>query len=330
MDLLTEEFLVFKVETIGDAYMVACGHFGEIEDHAVRVLLFGRGCLKMTKEEVTPTGEPLQMRIGINCGPAFCGVVGLKNPRFCFFGDTVNTAARMEQSSLTNAIHVSNDFYDLVLNQWKVLKEKGHHIAEGVQSALNTIENLYFVPRKPLELKGKGIMYTFLYEPSQDVLDLETEMRKTALQEKKNSKEENGENEKVKFVFGDEEEEEGGEKEKNEETEVEEIERRDPMDFYMEDFKNNIYKEIKTQDSDEYFIGIRHSSPVRMKKKMDEEIEKTDPLDFYLEDIYRECIRIDDDVSDSFFIGTPCETRSSSPVRLVNRHRKKNKNKFGK
>ena len=93
---------VYKVETIGDAYMVVSGlplkngnkHAGEISNMALDLL---HNCGKFKIKHFP--GVPLRLRIGIHSGPCVTGVVGLKMPRYCLFGDTVNTASRMESSS---------------------------------------------------------------------------------------------------------------------------------------------------------------------------------------------------------------------------------------
>ncbi|XP_030591671.1 heat-stable enterotoxin receptor [Archocentrus centrarchus] len=142
-DSILDHHDVYKVETIGDAYMVASGlpkrngnrHAVDIAHMALDILSFVG-----TFELQHLPGIPLWIRIGIHSGPCAAGVVGNKMPRYCLFGDTVNTASRMESTSLPLRIHVS-------------------------QSTINILQRtdckFEYEKRGETYLKGKGKMMTY-------------------------------------------------------------------------------------------------------------------------------------------------------------------------
>lgn len=124
--------LFIKVETIGDAYMVVSGlpvRNGNIHAREIARLSLALLDAVRTFSIKHRPNEQLRLRIGLHSGACVAGVVGLKMPRYCLFGDTVNTASRMESNGEALKIHMSSTTKE-ILDCFKTFKTERRGLVE--------------------------------------------------------------------------------------------------------------------------------------------------------------------------------------------------------
>jgi len=138
-DKICKTWGIYKVETIGDAFLGIHGCPTRRDDHAELSCEFAIDIMKMAKNFRTPMGQTFEIRIGLNSGPITAGVLGDMNPHWCIVGDTVNTASRMESTS--KAFHI--------------------HISESTKNLAEKCGKFVILGPDVLNIKGKGQMATY-------------------------------------------------------------------------------------------------------------------------------------------------------------------------
>merc|ERR1719399_2118199 len=113
LDALADKYELFKVETIGDAYFCAANLVSAQPRHVELAAQFALEAITAAENTLIDMDLPsrgcIRMRVGLHTGDVVTNVVGTKNPRYCLFGDAVNTTARMESNSIAGNIHMSGD-----------------------------------------------------------------------------------------------------------------------------------------------------------------------------------------------------------------------------
>jgi class 3 adenylate cyclase len=135
---LTEKHGLEKIKTVGEIYMAVSGVPGRRADHVEAAADFAVELIARSGELETRCGRPLVIRVGMHIGPVVAGVIGNKRYSYDVWGDTVNTASRMVQYCPGGSIHVTSEVHDRLAARYD------------------------FEPRGSLEIKGKGLMCTWL------------------------------------------------------------------------------------------------------------------------------------------------------------------------
>ncbi|HEV3397760.1 MAG TPA: adenylate/guanylate cyclase domain-containing protein [Actinomycetes bacterium] len=137
LDRLAERHGLEKIKTVGDAYMAVGGLPQPRPDHAEAVADMALAVREEVPRHLDPGGRPLQVRIGIDTGPVVAGVIGRRKFSYDLWGDTVNTASRMETNGVPGCIQVTDRAYRRLRDRHR------------------------FERRGPVEIKGKGELVTW-------------------------------------------------------------------------------------------------------------------------------------------------------------------------
>ena len=128
-----------RIKTIGDAYLCVCGMPSADPKHANNLINAALDIIAYLEERNKSSTIQWRIRVGIHSGPVVGGIVGTKKYIYDVFGDTINTASRMESNSEPMRINISNSTRELVKNSFK-LTARGEFEAKG-----KGVMTMYFV-----------------------------------------------------------------------------------------------------------------------------------------------------------------------------------------
>jgi adenylate cyclase len=145
-DLITEKYNIEKIKTIGDSYMAAGGIPKPDKESLKNIVLAGLEMQDfMSKRKIkndANNAAAFEMRLGIHAGPIVAGIVGIKKFQYDVWGDTVNTASRIESNGIVGKVNISESLYNLIKNE----------------------ECFSFEYRGSIEAKGKGELKMYFVE----------------------------------------------------------------------------------------------------------------------------------------------------------------------
>jgi class 3 adenylate cyclase len=139
-DGIIGKYGIEKIKTVGDAYLAVCGLPVSDKEHAIKIVKAGIEIKDfMQKRKAQFSNKTFDVRVGVHSGSVVAGIVGVKKFAYDIWGDTVNTAARMEQNSEPGKINISETTYNLV-------KDKFNCVYRGEIEAKNKGKlKMYFV-----------------------------------------------------------------------------------------------------------------------------------------------------------------------------------------